>query len=122
VQRDMDLMREILLRVNADPSLNGSRFEVFSTVDFPGHTQDEIAYHVDLLFEAGFVKGLETLDAPAPAISRLTWEGHEFLGSISDPSVWEKVKQQVAGIPTVAIAVIWELAKAELKKKLKLSL
>jgi hypothetical protein len=80
-------------RVNADPSLNGSRFEVFGTVDFPGHTQDEIAYHVDLLFEAGFVKGLETLDAPAPAISRLTWEGDEFLGSISDPSVWEKVKQ-----------------------------
>jgi hypothetical protein len=35
--------------------------------------------------------------------------------------VWEKVKQQVAGIPTVAISVVWELAKAELKKKLKLS-
>jgi hypothetical protein len=64
----MDLIREILLRVNADPSLNGSRFEVFSPSEFPGHTQDEIAYHVDLLFEAGFVKGLETLDAPAPAI------------------------------------------------------
>lgn len=117
----MDLIREILLRVNADPSLNGSRFEVFSPTDFPGHTQEEIAYHLDLLFEAGFVKGLETLDAPAPAISRLTWEGHEFLGSISDPTVWEKVKQQIAGIPTIAISVVWELAKAELKKKLKLS-
>jgi Hypothetical protein (DUF2513) len=57
----MDLVREILLRVNADPSLNGLRFVVFSPTDFPGHTQDEIAYHVDLLFEAGFVKGLENI-------------------------------------------------------------
>jgi hypothetical protein len=66
----MDLVREILLRVNAHPSLNGSRFEVFSTADFPGHTQDEIAYHIDLLFEAGFVKGLETLDAPGCTCAR----------------------------------------------------
>jgi hypothetical protein len=121
VERDMELIRNILLPVNADPTLNGSKFEVFDTSDFSGHTQEEIAYHIDLLFEVGFVKGLATLDAPAPAISRLTWEGHEFLGSVSDPSVWEKVKQQVAGIPTVAISVIWELAKAELKKKLNLS-
>lgn len=121
MERDMDLIREILLRVNGDATLNGSRFEVFNTADFPNHTQEKIAYHIDLLFEAGFVKGLETLDAPAPAISRLTWEGHEFLGSISDPGVWERVRQQIVGLPSIAISVVWELAKAELKKKLKLS-
>ena len=93
----MDLIRDILLRVNNDPMLDGSRFLVFDTSDFPNHTQQEIAYHIDLLFESGFLKGMGALDAPAPAISRLTWEGHEFLGSISDPSVWQKSEGATEG-------------------------
>ena len=65
MKRDMDFIREILLRVEDDPRLNGSHFVVFNTSDFEGRTQDEIAYHIDLLFENDFVKGIATLDAPA---------------------------------------------------------
>ena len=75
MERDMDLIRDILLKVAADPELDGSRFKLFDTSDFEGYSQEEIAYHIDLLFEADFVKGVASLDAPAPAISRLTWEG-----------------------------------------------
>jgi len=121
VKRDMDLIREILLKVEADPELQGSRFKVFDTSDFAGHSQEEITYHIDLLFENDFVKGIETLDAPAPAISRLTWQGHEFIADTSDPGIWASVKERTKGLPDVAIAVIWELAKAEVKKKLGLS-
>jgi hypothetical protein len=117
----MDLIREILLKVEADPELQGSRFKVFDTSDFAGHSQEEITYHIDLLFENDFVKGIETLDAPAPAISRLTWQGHEFIADTSDPGIWASVKERTKGLPDVAIAVIWELAKAEVKKKLGLS-
>src|SRR5437870_338638 len=62
VKRDMDLIRDILLKAEADPKMNGSRFVVFDTSDFEGHSQDEIAYHIDLLFEEDFVKGAATLD------------------------------------------------------------
>jgi hypothetical protein len=34
--------------------------------------------------------------------------------------VWAKVKERTKGIPDIAISVMWELAKAELKKKLGL--
>jgi hypothetical protein len=120
VQRDMDLIREILAKVEADPRLNGSHFTVFSPSDFPGHSQEELAYHIDLLFEADFVKGIATLDAPAAAISRLTWQGHEFLADTRDPDVWGKVKERTKGLTEVGITLAWELAKAELKKKLGL--
>jgi hypothetical protein len=120
VKRDMDLVREILLKVESDPALNGSHWEEFDTSDFPGHSLEEIAYHIDLLLEAKLVEGDSTLDSGVPAISRLTWEGHEFIGSTSDPDIWAKVKERTKGFPDVAISVMWELAKAELKKKLGL--
>jgi hypothetical protein len=118
----MDFIRELLLRMEADPQLDGYQPVVFGPSDFPGRTQEEIAYHVDLLSEAGFVKSEGgTMDAVSAAVSRLTWEGHEFLADTKDPGVWEKIKEQTKGLQDVAISVIGELAKAEVKKRLGLS-
>src|SRR5229473_2330977 len=116
----MDLIRDILLKVAADPELDGSHFKVFDTSDFEGHSQQEIAYHIDLLFEADFVKGIATMDAPAPAISRLTWDGHEFVDNIRDPGVWKNVKERIKGLPSVAVTIVAQLALAEMKKHLHL--
>ena len=120
MKRDMDLIRDVLAKVEADPRSNGSRFTVFDTSDFPGHSQEEIAYHIDLLFEADFVKGIATLDAPAAAISRLTWQGHEFLADTCDPDIWDKVKERAKVLREVGITFAWEIAKAEVRKKLGL--
>ena len=116
----MDLIREILLKVEADPRCDGSHWIVFDTSDFPGHAIEEIAYHVDLLFEASLVKGIGTLDAPVAAISSLTWAGHEFIANTRDPDVWSKVKERTKGLGTVGLSLLVELGKAELKKKLGL--
>ena len=123
VKRDMDFVREILLRIEGDPSFDGSHGSfVFEPSDFPGHTKEELAYHIKLLLEASFIKCPETMtfDMPALAISRLTWDGHEFIGDTSDPDVWEKVKERTKGLPDIAISAVWEIAKAEVRKKLGL--
>jgi hypothetical protein len=120
MERNMDLIRDILLKVAADPQLDGSHYRIFDTTDFEGPSQQEIAYHIDLLFEEGFVKGIANLSGPAPAISRLTWEGHEFVDNIRDSGIWTNVKERVKGLPSVAIAIVAELAKAEMKKHLGL--
>jgi hypothetical protein len=58
VERNMDLIREMLLRIASDPKLDGSHNFVFNSKDNLGdYSQDELNYHVDLLFEAGFVAG-----------------------------------------------------------------
>jgi len=120
VKRDMDLIRDMLLKIEADPRMNGSHYVVFDTSDFEGHSQEEIAYHIDLLFEVHFVEGAATLDAPAAAISKLTWKGHEFTDNIRDSGVWNDVKERIKGLPSVAITVVAELALAEVKKRLHL--
>ena len=116
----MDLVREILLKVEADPEIDGSKWKTFDSSDFPGHSKAEIAYHITLLMEAKFVQGDPYSKKLGPPIYRLTWEGHEFIGSTSDPDIWARIKERTKGIPDIAISVMWELAKAELKKKLGL--
>ena len=119
VKRNMDLIRDILLKVEEDPTLDGYRFMTYDTSDFEGHSTEEITYHIDLLFEAGFIHGIRNMN-PVPAISRLTWQGHEFIAATKDPEIWQSVKARLKGLPDVAISVIWELAKAEFKKKVGL--
>jgi hypothetical protein len=119
MQRDMDLVRDLMLRIEADPVLDGNRFIAFNkSDDFPGHSVDEVTYHVDLLLEAGLVKGHS--GNPNPLISQLTWKGHEFLDDIRDPSIWASVKERTKGLTSVALTVVAAVAEAEIKKKLGL--
>jgi len=120
VKRDMDLIRDILLRVEEDQTMNGSTFKTFDSTDFEGHSDAEITYHIDLLFEAGLIGGAPNLN-PLPAISRLTWQGHEFIATTKDPRIWASVKERLMGLPDVALSVILEIGKAEVKKYLKLT-
>lgn len=82
--------------------------------DFPGHTVEEVTYHIDLLFEAGLVKG--SSGGGVPLISRLSWDGHEFVAATSDPGVWARVKERTKGLPAVGFRVMLELGIAEMKK------
>jgi len=66
------------------------------------------------------VKGNAALGAPAVAICKLAWDGHEFVDSIRDPVVWANVKERIKGLPSVAITVVAQLALAEMKKRLHL--
>ena len=53
-------------------------------------------------------------------ISKLTWEGHEFVDDIKDSGIWANTKARVEGLSGVALSVVAEIAKAEIKKRLGL--
>jgi hypothetical protein len=120
VERNMDLIRDMLLKVAADPKLDGSHHYVFTPADGLGeYSQEELNYHVDLLFEAGFVAGSPDSN-PNPVISKLTWKGHEFVDTIRDSGIWSSVKERLKGLPSVALSVVAEIAIAEAKKRIGL--
>ena len=50
MKRDMDLIRQILLQVEARPTAQS-----IDLVEVPGHEQEEISYHVKLLADAGYL-------------------------------------------------------------------
>jgi len=116
VQRDMDLVRELLLQIEEDRQLIGKE-----AVSLPVKHGDrkEVEYVFALLIRQGFVTGNMTLGVPM--VSGLTWGGHDLLDNIRDPGVWEKVKEHAMTIASVSIPILAELAKAEVKRRLGLS-
>jgi DNA-binding PadR family transcriptional regulator len=118
MQRSMDLVRELLLEIDREPQLDGRRWLPGENICVAGYSQEEIYYHLNMLIEAGYITGKIGMDAPV--ISKLTWQGHELLDDIRDPDIWDKTKEKAKMVSGIGVALMWELAKGELKKKLGL--
>src|SRR5208283_4814196 len=124
VKRDMDLVRELLLKIEDNPQMDGTREFYYAKPEemgIEGHSREEVAYHLMLLIEEGYIDGAVTMAHPMQVIRRLTNSGHDFLGSISDPGIWEKTKERLSGLPSVALPVVAQVALAEFKKHLHLT-
>jgi hypothetical protein len=106
----MDLVRDLLLKIEGDQEMDFTRqFPIgHPSLDIPGYSFDQLAYHARLLLENGYAKG----DYRGPSISGLTWDGHEFLDSIKDVGIWETTKTQLAGLPSVTLKVFAATAEA----------
>lgn len=90
MQRDMDLVRRIILAVQqSDDPVSG----------IEGVSEDIFAHHAQLLDEAGLIKaalaGSDKQPAKAAIIYRLTWAGQDFADAIADDTLWNKAKDVV---------------------------
>ena len=108
MKRNMELVRELLLRVEADEGF-GSLASKYS--------QEEIVGHVEILLDAKLLEGKVYKDlsgAPGSAyIQRLTWAGHEFLDNARNDTVWNKVTSTIKNAATTAsFDVLVEMLKA----------
>ena len=118
MKRDMDLVREVLLAIERETLMDGTRATRLSLAD---RDVNEVGYVVALLIGAGFVTGPTQRPPGAQAIVKgLTWQGHELLDNIRDPGIWEETKEKAKPLLSVSIGILMELAKAEIKKRLGL--
>lgn len=118
--RDMDLVRKILVAVEA----RNERFR-FSELTIDGYEPSEVSGHLEILAEAGYVEieNQTSMDTSYRKFSpkRLTWDGHEFLDSVRNDSVWTEVKKKVTSQGgALPLEVIKALAIAALKAHLGL--
>jgi hypothetical protein len=116
--RDFDLIRRILLEVQAQPA--GTRaFQLY----LPGeYDQDTVTEHVMLLIDAGLLEGGELGGISGiniVNIQRLTWAGHDFIDAAKDETLWAKAKTTVLK-PALAITfdALLQWLKAEAKTRL----
>jgi len=116
MKRDMDLIRQILLSVEADEHGFVDKLELLD------YTQEQIGYHIYLLGEAGLANVLTTTShgskSPKAIIRNLTWAGHEFLDSARENTIWNQAKDKInkiggATLP-IWIALLTELAKKQI--------
>ena len=90
VERDMDLIRDLMLAIEKNPEMDYTRQFPIShpALDIPGYSPEQVSYHAKLLLTNDYVKG------NWPFVSGLTMEGHDFLDNIRDPGVWKSAKQR----------------------------
>lgn len=120
MRRDMDLIRGLLLFIEADAKFDGTKLFAYEEPEQFGFSEksiEEVKYHLKLLISEGFVNGTDAEKA-LPFISGLTWNGHEFLDNIRDKTIWERTKKRLddLGLVSVSMNILGEIAKAELKK------
>lgn len=96
MNRDMDLVREILLAMDSHEHGYAPQ-----SMDFDGYTDEQIGYHVYIMGQAGLleVANASSMDGPSPkAIPlNLTWAGHEFLANAREKSHWLQAKKLMQG-------------------------
>ena len=100
----MDLVRKILLACEA--SEDGAP----SPLVVEGYSDTAIGFHATLLIEAGLVIGVDVTRFGGPGleaiISRLTWEGYEFLDSSRSETIWERAKRAATAGGGASLSVL----------------
>jgi len=92
MKRDLDLVRAILLDVEA----RGTPLDLIDP-QVEGYNELEVSYHVMLLEDAGLIRAM---DRTAIGIFRwsagaLTWRGHELVEFLRDDGLWDSAKGDV---------------------------
>lgn len=121
MKRDMDLVRLMLLRAEA----NGVDEEAAAKhhAECEKYEVPLRAHHIAIMIEAGLIIGSVQTDqngVPAKGFTlRLTWQGHEFLDAARDDTTWKKVRDKVVK-PTASFTfgILVEALKYEIKSRI----
>lgn len=114
MKRDLDLVRQVLLQVEALPAGPPAQYRT-SEIDDP-----VLLAHFELVIAAGLVNGKiarsQGTRGDVISISGLTWEGHEWIEMVRSQTVWNEIKStllQHGG------ALTYELTKAVARRILR---
>lgn len=104
MQRNMDLVRMILTRLESSPG--GWAPKDFGIQSF---SPEEIGYHVHIMMQEGLIEGTDVTcfesTGPEAIPTSLTWNGHEFLDLARDQDRWNRAKAIIAKVGGAPISV-----------------
>ena len=115
MKRNFDLIRKLLLEIESKDDGSGRLPELeFADNDY------ETIEHLLLMQEAGLIDAQDasTLGGRNLLVRRLTWQGHDFLGSVRDNAVWKKTKEGLNKVGSFTFDAVLGLAKAYVKEQL----
>lgn len=104
MQRNMDLVRMILLRLESSPTGRAPR-----DLEITSFRPEEVGYHAHIMKQEGLIEGVNTthLASPGPEVkpTSLTWKGHEFLELARDQDRWNRAKMIIDKVRGAPISV-----------------
>lgn len=115
MKRDMDLIRKLLLAVEANEHAAAPQ-----KIEIDGYTAEAIGYHAFLLGEAGLADVVSSThhqrESPEARILHLTWAGHDFLDTARENQAWEQARDMIEKTGGASIQM-WEQLLADIKKR-----
>jgi Hypothetical protein (DUF2513) len=134
MKRDLNLVREILLRLeplSANPDQPVPLDIGKPPLDIPDYTDEQIVYHIRIMEDGGLVSYSSGITMPGlgpqgpgdvrfrlPRFNGLRWQGHEFLDDVRDPKTWEATQKKFSKVGDVSLQVALEIARAYLRTHL----
>ena len=118
MKRDMDFIRELLLKIEGGQK----EFEIIGQAYTGGIDPPEIAKlteHIRLLKQAGFIDVQAESSGGYILLKGLSWKGHDFLDSVRDPKIWEKTKSGAMAAGGFTVDLLIDLAKGFVKKQIE---
>ena len=93
MKRDLDLVRQLMLQIEALPAAPPVQYRM-SEIEDP-----VLLAHLELLIEGGLVNGRisrsQGTRGDVISVSGLTWHGHEWVEMVRSQSLWNEVKSAV---------------------------
>ena len=112
MQRNMDLVRTILMRIEDSPS--GWAAQPFGIAGF---TPEQVAYHANIMMEDGLIQ-IADFDNPGGLGRSLTWKGHEFLDLARDQKRWNQAKIAIGKVGSAPLSVWMKVLQDSMLKEL----
>src|SRR5262249_28078909 len=123
MRRDMDLIRELLLRLEGLPrDRMGGVYSIYAyDADFKGEgkTDEEVDYHFQLLRDSGLIDSPGSQPMDGITFSGLTWQGHDFVDAIREEKVWRLAREGALQAGGFSFDLVKELAKGFIRKQLE---
>lgn len=122
MRRDMDLYRQIVLKLEALDLEFGSVVTIDvadGDLDIEGYTHEEIAYHLDQVIRADMIDDAGASSFDGPGFRCLTPKGHDFADSVRDDKVWAMTKEGALKAGGFSIQLLVDVGKGLLKKQIE---
>ncbi|TVQ59120.1 MAG: DUF2513 domain-containing protein [Phycisphaerales bacterium] len=122
MRRDFGLIREILLRAEANE-------DGFAPREIPGWSRSEVQYHHRLMVCERLLEYPRYTDPRIATVMsrlrvppRITWSGHDFLDAARDDTVWNEALRRVGGAAaSVSFGVMTQILTTLVTKSMGIS-
>jgi hypothetical protein len=119
MKRDLDLVRQLLLQIEALPAGPPVQYRT-SEIEDP-----VLLAHFELVIAAGLVNGKLARSQGARgdviSISGLTWEGHEWIEMVRSQGMWGEIRTLLDGAGALTYELTREMAVKILRARAGLS-
>lgn len=118
MKRDMDLIREALLRLSEEPLDGGLLLIRAGELEVQGHDENDVAFHIDLLIDAGLVGGSRDMSSGFP-LRKITWAEYDFLDAVKDDDTWLRTKGVAKQAGGFSVGLLKVIAVGVVKQKVR---